>query len=230
MRRLLTEHDHSHGHEAHAHKSKKVKDTDKGKLDRKRVYTDSVITSGSVTPTQEEHRGRSRSRSDSMYGHPAATRARVVQEAQELQRARSPSATRTGAGRFFDAEDNSFEDEVVVTEVSESTPLLGSQNGLNGEQSTSYDFRAREHTSEGASDVKQPTGHARSGSMNMRALVLHVLGDALGNAGVIATGLVIWLSNLSWKYYFDPIISLVITCIIFSSALPLGRFSLHYLS
>jgi len=56
--------------------------------------------------------------------------------------------------------------------------------------------------------------------MNMRALVLHVLGDALGNVGVIATGLVIWLTT--WSYYFDPIISLVITVMIFSSALPLG--------
>jgi zinc transporter 1 len=58
--------------------------------------------------------------------------------------------------------------------------------------------------------------------MNMRALVLHVFGDALGNVGVIATGLVIWLTTWNFKYYFDPMISLVITIIIFSSALPLG--------
>lgn len=59
--------------------------------------------------------------------------------------------------------------------------------------------------------------------MNMRALLLHVLGDALGNVGVIATGLIIWLTTWSFKSYFDPIISLVITVIIFSSALPLVR-------
>jgi solute carrier family 30 (zinc transporter), member 1 len=59
--------------------------------------------------------------------------------------------------------------------------------------------------------------------MNMRALVLHVLGDALGNVGVIATGLIIWLSTWQYRVYFDPIISLVITAIIFSSALPLGK-------
>ncbi len=58
--------------------------------------------------------------------------------------------------------------------------------------------------------------------MNMRALVLHVIGDALGNAGVIATGLIIWLTTWEYKYYCDPVISLVITIIIFSSALPLG--------
>jgi len=75
-------------------------------------------------------------------------------------------------------------------------------------------------------DIPQPAGghgHSHSGSMNMRALVLHVLGDALGNVGVIASGLIIWLTTWSYKYYSDPVISLVITVIIFSSALPLGE-------
>ena len=58
--------------------------------------------------------------------------------------------------------------------------------------------------------------------MNMRALVLHVIGDALGNVGVILTGLIIWLSTWDYKYYCDPVISLIITVIIFSNSLPLG--------
>lgn len=66
-------------------------------------------------------------------------------------------------------------------------------------------------------------GHGHShGSMNMRALVLHVMGDALGNVGVIATGLVLLLAEGHWKTYFDPGISLIIAVIIFSSAFPLG--------
>jgi zinc transporter 1 len=55
--------------------------------------------------------------------------------------------------------------------------------------------------------------------------VLHVLGDALGNVGVIATGLIIMLAPASWngrEVYFDPAISLVIACIILGSAVPLG--------
>ncbi len=57
--------------------------------------------------------------------------------------------------------------------------------------------------------------------MNMKALVLHVIGDALGNVGVIATGLIIWLSDWSLKYYCDPVISLLITVIIFHPPLRL---------
>jgi solute carrier family 30 (zinc transporter), member 1 len=60
--------------------------------------------------------------------------------------------------------------------------------------------------------------------MNMKGILLHVLGDALGNVGVIATGLIIWLTSWNFKYYCDPIISLVIAAIIFHSALPLGKF------
>lgn len=68
-----------------------------------------------------------------------------------------------------------------------------------------------------------PHGHSHGGgSMNMHALLLHVLGDALGNVGVIASGLIIWLSDWKWRFLSDPVISLVITVIIFTSALPLG--------
>lgn len=60
-------------------------------------------------------------------------------------------------------------------------------------------------------------------SMNMEGVFLHVLGDALGNVGVIVTALFIWKTDYSWKYLADPFISVVITIIIFSSALPLCR-------
>lgn len=40
---------------------------------------------------------------------------------------------------------------------------------------------------------------------------------------MIAAGLFIWLTDYEWRMYSDPAISLVITCIIFSSALPLAK-------
>jgi zinc transporter 1 len=76
--------------------------------------------------------------------------------------------------------------------------------------------------SENVTGHRNAGGHSH-GSMNMKAILLHVLGDALGNVGVIASGLIIWLTTWPFKFYFDPIISLVITVIIFSSALPLGE-------
>lgn len=57
----------------------------------------------------------------------------------------------------------------------------------------------------------------------MRGVFLHVLGDALGNVGVIATALFIWLTDFSWRFYADPAVSLVITVIILLSAIPLCK-------
>ncbi len=160
-----------------------------------------------------------------MYGHPAATRASLVKTAQEIA-ARSPSPTRahraTSLSRTLDTAslpggnarvltpDLATEDDLETSSISgEATPLLNHTHQHPGVSSSNQRDNQHSH------------GHSH-GSMNMRALVLHVLGDALGNVGVIATGLVIWLTTWSFKYYFDPMISLVITVIIFSSALPLG--------
>ncbi|KAI9572900.1 cation efflux protein [Boletus coccyginus] len=122
-----------------------------------------------------------------LYGHPVATRASLVQTAQDIAY----------------SQDN-------TTRLSEETPLLG----------TPTDDHSR--SSRMSAEHAHGQGHMH-GSMNMQALLLHVLGDALGNVGVIATGLVIWLTTWKYKFYFDPVISLVITVIIFSSALPLVR-------
>ena len=50
---------------------------------------------------------------------------------------------------------------------------------------------------------------------------LHVLGDAVGNIGVIAAALFIWLTDFSWRFYADPTVSIIITAIILHSAIPL---------
>ena len=67
-------------------------------------------------------------------------------------------------------------------------------------------------------------GHGHShGNMNMRGVFLHVMGDALTNVSVIITGLVIWLSTWPGRFYFDPAISLLISIVIFASAMPLVK-------
>lgn len=57
----------------------------------------------------------------------------------------------------------------------------------------------------------------------MNAMILHVIGDALGNVGVIATALVIWLTDWPGRFYADPAVSLFITVIILRSAIPLTK-------
>ncbi|KAG0643523.1 cation efflux protein [Tuber brumale] len=62
-------------------------------------------------------------------------------------------------------------------------------------------------------------------NLNMRGVFLHVLGDALGNVGVmsVAGALLLLPETIWWRHLLDPSISLLITMIIFSSALPLCK-------
>ncbi|KAK7205562.1 cation efflux protein [Myxozyma melibiosi] len=92
---------------------------------------------------------------------------------------------------------------------SESTGLL------SNEPARANGARAKKAGKKGA--------HGSGQSLNMRGVFLHVMGDALGNIGVMASALFIWYTEYSWRFYFDPLVSLVITCIIFTSALPLVK-------
>ncbi|KAJ0322517.1 hypothetical protein COL5a_008747 [Colletotrichum fioriniae] len=71
---------------------------------------------------------------------------------------------------------------------------------------------------------KASGGHGHDhGDMGMNAMVLHVIGDALGNVGVIVTALIIWLTDWPGRFYADPAVSLFITLIILKSAIPLTK-------
>jgi cobalt-zinc-cadmium efflux system protein len=55
----------------------------------------------------------------------------------------------------------------------------------------------------------------RSGSLNIRAAWLHVLGDALGSVGAIGAGLLIW--GFGW-YWADPLASVLIGALVLYSS------------
>lgn len=66
-------------------------------------------------------------------------------------------------------------------------------------------------------------------SMTMHSVWLHVMGDALGSLGVIASSLFIWLTHYEWRYIVDPLVSIFITAIILRSAIPLVKHSTYIL-
>ena len=174
-----------------------------------------------------------------LYGHPAATRASVVQAAQDIGYGRPVSPLQHKRRISIDYDTSSSAPLAHdVLRKGDMGHVKASERPQNILIDVSEGSTSNSRTTDGTHDVGQdsgiePNGHkhhthpsdshkSAHGSMNMQALILHVVGDALGNVGVISTGLVIWLSSWKYKYYFDPVISLVITVIIFSSALPLG--------
>ncbi|KAJ7183120.1 cation efflux protein [Mycena filopes] len=203
---LFHEHGHSHGH-SHSHGDETHSQAEPIKAKALSSSPSAGLTHDAETE-HEDDASASDSESSEEYvgpvgsGHPVMTRASIAR------------------GSYL----------LTCSSYSESTPLLSHSHSHSHDDlpSHSHSHSPAPHKSPSPSPKDSHAhGHSHAaGSMNMRALVLHVLGDALGNVGVIATGFILLLAPPSWngrEVYFDPAISLVIACIILGSAVPLVR-------
>lgn len=121
-------------------------------------------------------------------------------------------------------EESSSENENAVADgaPTEQSPLLPKAKGVSGKAGAPKKDAHSDHKHNKPKEESKG-GHGHSHDLNMRGVFLHVMGDALGNIGVIASALIIWLTDYSWRHYADPAISLVITVIILASAIPLCK-------
>lgn len=152
--------------------------------------------------------------------HPASFR-------QDIIAASKPQLNGIESGDNTASEDEAVEDE----EPNENSPLINGSGAAKAHTHVhdhSHSTRKARHDSWHAGHnhnkpkkaKKDSHGHNHA-DMGMNAMILHVIGDALGNVGVIVSALIIWLSNWSGKYYADPAVSLFITLIILRSTIPL---------
>jgi zinc transporter 1 len=124
--------------------------------------------------------------------------------------------------------DSDTDESAPDGEPTENSPLLHKSNsaptvpaGVGSESAKKKPSHA-DHKHSHPKEEGKKGGHSH-GDLNMRGVFLHVMGDALGNIGVIGSALIIWLTNYSWRFYADPVISLIITVIILCSAIPLCK-------
>jgi solute carrier family 30 (zinc transporter), member 1 len=152
--------------------------------------------------------------------HPASFR-------QEIIAASRPSLDGIQSDEGSGCEEAVTEESDVVTETS---PLIN--KSTNGHIAKPSHHHPHDHAGEAPRSShadhnhNKPKKHGKStghnhGDMGMRAMVLHVIGDALGNVGVIVSALIIWLTPWPGRFYADPAVSLFITLIILRSTVPL---------
>jgi solute carrier family 30 (zinc transporter), member 1 len=165
---------------------------------------------------------------DHVLSHPASFRHDIIVASRLEERSES------------EPEEEAIEDDSGPPSPNEQSTLLHYADGSPKKRSTSRVAISGGHKRNKSRDhrhdswhadhhhaqppVEGGKGHGHShGDLNMRGVFLHVMGDALGNIGVIASALFIWLTTYSWRYYVDPGISLIITIIILTSAIPLCK-------
>ncbi|WFC94363.1 hypothetical protein MBRA1_000993 [Malassezia brasiliensis] len=145
----------------------------------------------------------------SIVGYPARARAFIVDKAHSL----GYEADKKGEQQALLQGERGTQYGAASTD--EAGPSASRRTSMSHEAHTAAAI-ARHRRETGS------TGHSHE-NMNMTGVFLHVLGDAIGNVGVILTGLFIWNTDYAWRFYVDPMVSFLIACIIFHSALPLVK-------
>lgn len=205
----------------------KFKNKNSSSSGSKRISFDETSQATERTGSRASHRGRSRRRASS--GRNNVTSIEDISIYPSSFRNDIIAATRHQP-QELSSEDSSDETENAVADepASETTPLIDkNSNPGHGTQGKPHKHSRRDsslHESHNHNKPRKPgqSSHGHNhGDMGMNAMILHVLGDALGNVGVIVTALIIWLTDWPGKYYADPAVSLFITLIILKSALPL---------
>lgn len=230
--------DHTHSHEngeghSHVQEGQSYADAVKTKNGSSHIRFTGEHGSGSSasnayrSPSKNKHRRRTSGRFTSIEDfsiHPASFRQEII----EASRPQEASDSDTG-----ESEEAIAEDEDEPTE--ESRLISGSNGNSNGTMSNNHSHKHNHSRTSGTrSDSlhanhnhKKPKKASKGGhghnhaDMGMNAMILHVIGDALGNVGVIVSALVIMYTSWSGKYYADPVVSLFITLIILRSTIPL---------
>lgn len=227
-------HSHSHGVDAHDHavgdESGNVADV----MPQNRISFPSALTQSPQKPgevsfapqhdrrrsslsgkkAKRHHRSQSRGYStlDEIYVHPSSFRNSIIESSR--------------AHDHDEADDEEDSDDAAAHgHPTEQSPLLAKPKSIHshdGHNGVSKD-QHKDHKHKQPKEQKSGGGHGHSHDLNMRGVFLHVMGDALGNIGVIGTALFIWLTDFSWRFYADPAVSLIITVIILLSAIPLCK-------
>lgn len=80
----------------------------------------------------------------------------------------------------------------------------------------------RAHRHESTLD-QQTKSRARGHDLGVMGVLLHIIGDAVNNIGVIIAAAVIWKTSYAARFYADPAVSMGIAAMIIISSLPLMK-------
>ncbi|KAH7905983.1 putative CDF zinc transporter [Hygrophoropsis aurantiaca] len=109
------------------------------------------------------------------------------------------------------------DDESSTLEMLTIPPLIGHPNG-----------EANVHKLHNHANVPA-TAHAPQHNYGLLAVMIHLFGDAVNNVGVMVAAVIMWKLSSPARFYADPAVSVIISAIIFASALPLTKKSARIL-
>ena len=199
------------------------------------------LTFDETTPLVQSHRGvshgrRRRSSGSRAYStlediniYPPSWRNEIISAARFKDDSPDSSNENTDEEAVDDANDANESNTLLSKDKNNSTVSTKPHHHTNSGLSNVRWHKDHKHAQPAPTTQKSSHGHSH-GNLNMRGVFLHVLGDALGNIGVMASAAFIWAGRSLWHLgdsivldLVDPGVSLVITVIILASAVPLCK-------
>ncbi|MCJ1464036.1 hypothetical protein MMC07_002646 [Pseudocyphellaria aurata] len=194
------------------------------------VNSESSIPARKANSRHHRHSNGSRSsfaNPEDIKVHPATFRSHFIAASESRLEAIESETGSESEAENSPPKKNLLDEEPTEEGPTESTPLLKNSTGdsskMDPQSSAKSGKLKRGDQHEGHSHTQPKERNHNHGDLNMRGIFLHVMGDALGNLGVIGSALIIWLTDYWWRFYADPAISLVLTGIILHSAIPLCK-------
>ncbi|WWC88949.1 uncharacterized protein L201_003864 [Kwoniella dendrophila CBS 6074] len=117
-----------------------------------------------------------------------------------------------------DHEKPSFPDEPLDMELSRMRALPRSTVSGKGSVAPLNVDHSQHHHAQKNESAKEP---ARN--LGLLGVLVHLLGDAINNIGVIIAAAIMWKTSSPHRFYADPAVSMIISILIFAGAIPLAK-------
>ncbi|WVQ67458.1 uncharacterized protein L199_005658 [Kwoniella botswanensis] len=117
-----------------------------------------------------------------------------------------------------DHQKSSFPDEPLDLELSRIKAAAASPSLRGSAAPLNVDHSQHHHAQQNDEEKKGTTRN-----LGLLGVLVHLLGDAINNIGVIIAAAVMWKTSSPHRFYADPAVSLIISLLIFLGAIPLAK-------
>ncbi|KAJ2333182.1 Zinc resistance conferring protein, partial [Coemansia sp. RSA 2671] len=152
--------------------------------------------------------------------HPVYTQQAIIVSARQMQDGSTSDDSASASGQSSPRIVSQGSAAQAVAAARTIAGHAGAHKHAHGGSACSHRHSKRKAAKSGAS---KKDSEGSGGHLNMRGVWLHIFGDCITNIAVIISGLVIWKAEGSWRFYFDPAISLLINTLIVCITIPLVK-------
>ncbi|KAJ2861232.1 Zinc resistance conferring protein [Coemansia aciculifera] len=236
---LFHEHGHAHGHShghshAHSHAAdeESIVGEEEGLIGSSGMGAGQTAAYAAIETPQVGlspgpiHSSAADNRSIIGVPHPVYTQQAIIISARQMQDGSTSDDSATGSAAASGQSSPRIVSQggsIPAAAVAGSgAPHSGAHRHAHGGSACSHQHQHKKRKA-AKSGANKKDGDGSGGHLNMRGVWLHIFGDCITNIAVIISGLVIWKAEGSWRFYFDPAISLLINTLIVCITIPLVK-------